>query len=1167
MAGSGSDTLTLSGSIADINSFIAASQLSFQTALNSTSNVALAVGIDDDGNTGGGGTLTDTDMVTLVVTAVNDAPVNSAPTVRAVDQDAALVFSSGNGNAISISDVDAGGGAMRVTLTASNGLITLSRTTGLSFIVGSGANDGTMSFEGTIADINAALNGTIFSPMPGYNGAASLQIVTNDLGLNGSGGPQTDTDTIAITVGQQPEITSVNVTNPDGLYKEGDVIWVTMTFDQAVTVAGGIPSLVLETGSTDRLATYASGSGTGTLTFSYTVQAGDLSADLDYHPIGIFTLNGATIRSATTNVGALLRLPIAEGPNSISGQHDIAVDGVAPVVASVSVPANGTYTAGQNLDFIVNLSEAVVVDTTGGTPRIAVTLDTGGTVYANYVSGSGGSVLVFRLTVSAGQLDANGISVGGSIDFNGGTLRDAAGNDAVLTLNSIGSTTGVLVDSVAPVVDSVSVPADGTYVAGQNLDFTVHLSEDVIVDTTGGTPRLAITIGSGTVYANYISGSGTGALLFRLTVSAGQQDLDGIAIGSIDPSGGTLRDAAGNNAVLTLNSVGSTTGVLVNTATLDITGTLEIDEAAANGSSAGTLTAAGGSSYTFSLVSGAGDDDNANFSIDSAGNVSVVNGLLLDYEQKNTFSIRVRVESDGLTVEKVLTGSVGDINPENITGDGDPNVFVGGALDDRLPGTGGNDTLSGGDGNDLLNGGTGNDHMIGGAGNDIYVVAAAGDSTVENPGEGTDTVRAYINWTLADNVERLELQGSGNLTGAGNSLNNTLVGTSGDNLFNGGAGNDYMVGGAGNDIFVVDASGDRTIEAVNGGIDTVRSFVNWTLADNVERLELQGSGTLSGTGNALNNTLVGNAGNNLLNGGAGNDYMVGGDGNDTFVVDASGDRTIEAANGGIDTVRSFVNWTLADNVERLELRGSGNLSGAGNSLNNTLVGTSGDNLLNGGAGDDYMVGGAGNDIFVVDSSGDRVIEAANGGIDTVRSYIDWSLADNVERLELFGSALNSTGNALNNTLVGRAGANVFDGDDGEDYLTAGAGNDTLYGGGGSDRLVGGAGADILFGGAGNDFFRYEAVTDGLVGPGMRDTIMDFTHGEDKISLHALRDDIGNQAFSFIGTAAFSGVAGEFRYTNYGGNVIIDADVNGDSTADMQILVAGTHWMTGTDFIV
>jgi hypothetical protein len=1005
VTGSGSGTLTLSGSIADINSFIAASQLSFQTALNSTSNVVLTVGIDDNGNTGSGGTLTDTDTVSLVVTAVNDAPVNAVPAAQAVDQDAALIFSSGNGNLISISDVDAGGGTTRVTLTASNGLITLSGTTGLSFIVGSGAYDGIMTFEGTIANINAALNGTIFSPTPGYNGAASLQITTSDLGLTGSGGTQTDTDTIAITVSSlEPEITSVNVTNPDGAYKAGDAITVTVSFDQAVTVntTGGSPTLPLETGATDRLATYVSGSGSGTLTFSYTVQADDLSADLDYQSTGALTLNGATIRSAT-NVDALLTLPATEGVNSISGQHDIVVDGVAPVVASVSVPANGTYTAGQNLDFVVGLSEAVSVS---GRPRLAITLDTGGTVYANYIGGSGTHALVFRLTVSAGQQDLTGIQIGASIDLNGGTLRDAAGNDAVLTLNS-GSTAGVLVDGVAPTVDSVSVPADGTYVAGQNLDFTVNLSEAVIVDTTGGTPRLAITIGSGTVYANYISGSGTDALLFRLTVSAGQQDLDGIQIGgSIDPNGGTLRDAAGNSAVMTLNSVESTAGVLVNTATLDIIGTLEIDEAAANGSSAGTLTAAGGSSYTFSLISGAGDDDNANFSIDSAGNVSVVNGLLLDYEQKNTFSIRVRVESDGLTVEKVLTGSVGDINPENITGDGDPNVFVGGGLDDRLSGAGGNDTLSGGDGNDLLNGGTGNDHMIGGAGNDIFVVDSAGDSTIEAAAGGTDTVRAFVNWTLADNVERLELQGSGNLSGAGNSLNNTLVGTSGDNLLNGGAGNDYMVGGAGNDIFVVDASGDRVIEAANGGIDTVRSYIDWSLADNVERLELQGSGDLNGTGNALNNTLVGNAGNNVLNGGAGNDYMVG---------------------------------------------------------------------------------GAGNDIFVVNASGDRVIEAANGGIDTVRSYIDWMFAENVDRLELIGPARNSTGNALNNTLVGNAGANVFDGGDGDDYLTAGASNDTLYGGGGSDRLVGGAGADILFGGAGNDFFRYEAVTDSLVGPGNRDT--------------------------------------------------------------------------------
>jgi Ca2+-binding RTX toxin-like protein len=85
--------------------------------------------------------------------------------------------------------------------------------------------------------------------------------------------------------------------------------------------------------------------------------------------------------------------------------------------------------------------------------------------------------------------------------------------------------------------------------------------------------------------------------------------------------------------------------------------------------------------------------------------------------------------------------------------------------------------------------------------------------------------------------------------------------------------------------------------------------VNWTLGANVERLELQGSGNLNGTGNALNNTLVGNSGNNLLNGGAGNDYMVGGAGDDIYIVGAAGDKTIEAANGGTDTVRSYINWT------------------------------------------------------------------------------------------------------------------------------------------------------------------------------------------------------------------------------------------------------------------
>ncbi|WP_196298688.1 DUF4347 domain-containing protein, partial [Stutzerimonas stutzeri] len=440
VAGSGSGSLTLTGTVADINAFIAASGVSFQTALNATSNVVLTVGINDGGNTGSGGAQSDSTTVTLTVTAVNDAPVNSIPAAQSTDQDSVLVFSSGNGNQVSISDVDAGGGIVRVMLTASNGLITLSGTAGLSFITGSGTANSVMTFEGSVADINLAMNGMVFSPTGGYNGPASLQIATNDLGLSGSGGNQTDTDTIAISVNSlNPVVTSVNVSNPDGGYKIGDVITVTMTFDQAVTVitAGGSPTLLLETGATDRQATYVSGSGSNTLSFSYTVQAEDLTADLDYQSTGALSLNGATIRSAT-NDDAVLTLPATGGASSIAGQHDIIVDGVAPTAGFVSVPANGTYVAGQNLDFIINYSEAVLVDTSGGTPRLAITLDTGGTVYASYLSGSGTSALVFRYTVQSGQLDSNGISVSGTLDTNGGTLRDAVGNGASTTLNGVG---------------------------------------------------------------------------------------------------------------------------------------------------------------------------------------------------------------------------------------------------------------------------------------------------------------------------------------------------------------------------------------------------------------------------------------------------------------------------------------------------------------------------------------------------------------------------------------------------------------------------------------------------------------------------------------------------------------------------------------------------------
>ncbi|WP_274627603.1 DUF4347 domain-containing protein [Arvimicrobium flavum] len=455
VGGTGS-ALTLTGSIANINAFVAAGGVSFTTAANATADVTLTVTIDDGGNTGTGSSLTASTTVTLDVSAVNDAPVNTVPTAQDTDKDVGLVFSSGNLNLISISDVDAGSGSVEVTLTATNGVLSLSGVAGLTFSAGDGTGDGMMKFQGTVADINAALNGLTFTPTADHVGAASIEITTDDLGMTG-GAALTDTDTIDITVNQVgPEVVSVQATSPDGGYKAGDTITLTMTFDQIVTV-NGTPTLLLETGATDRVATYSGGSGTDTLTFTYTVLSGDVSADLDYQSASALALNGATIQSADSGRDAVLTLPAPGGANSIGGQSNIVVDTVAPAVTSVGVPASATYVAGQNLDFTVNFSEAVTVDTSSGTPRIAITLDTGGTVYADYLSGSGTGALVFRYTVAAGQQDMTGISVGAAIDANGGSIADATGNAAVTPLNSVGSTVGVRVDAVndAPVFSGV----------------------------------------------------------------------------------------------------------------------------------------------------------------------------------------------------------------------------------------------------------------------------------------------------------------------------------------------------------------------------------------------------------------------------------------------------------------------------------------------------------------------------------------------------------------------------------------------------------------------------------------------------------------------------------------------------------------------------------------
>jgi hypothetical protein len=358
----------------------------------------------------------------------------------------------------------------------------------------------------------------------------------------------TPPDTSGVLVdGVAPTITSV-AGPAAGTYIVGQHLDFTVVFSEAVAVTG-TPRLQLTIGSATRYATYLSGTGS-TLTFRYTVQSGDLDTD-GIAVASPIDLNGGTIKDVPGNDAVLIFTP----PNTTS----VLVDGVAPTITSVAGPAAGTYIVGQNLDFSVQFSEAVVVNTAGGTPRLVLTIGST-TRYATYLSGTGSSTLIFRYTVQAGDEDTNGIAVASPIDLNGGTIKDTNGNDAVLTFTPP-DTSSVLVDGVAPTITSVTGPAAGTYIVGQNLDFTVVFSEAVAVT---GTPRLVLTIGSTTRYATYLSGTGTSTLTFRYTVQSGDLDTDGIAVAStsIGLNGGTITDVPGNDAVLIFTPP-ITSGVLV----------------------------------------------------------------------------------------------------------------------------------------------------------------------------------------------------------------------------------------------------------------------------------------------------------------------------------------------------------------------------------------------------------------------------------------------------------------------------------------------------------------------------------------------------------------------------------------------------------------------------
>ncbi len=256
----------------------------------------------------------------------------------------------------------------------------------------------------------------------------------------------------------------------------------------------------------------------GTTPYSYSWSNGDDTRNISGLTAGTYTVDIIDANGCTT---AQQSVTITE-----------PVDNTGPTVTSVSVPSNATYTEGQNLDFTINFNEDVIVDTTNGTPQLALTIGST-TRQAVYQSGSGTSSLLFRYIVQDGDNDTNGITVG-SLAANGGSLQDAAGNDANLALNNVGNTTQVLVGSPAPSGYTVMIDQDPiTNLNEDSVSFSFTLAE------VGTTYNYTFTSSNG---GTPVTGTGT---IATATDQITGIDLSGLNDGAVTLTA-TLADGAGN---------------------------------------------------------------------------------------------------------------------------------------------------------------------------------------------------------------------------------------------------------------------------------------------------------------------------------------------------------------------------------------------------------------------------------------------------------------------------------------------------------------------------------------------------------------------------------------------------------------------------------------------
>jgi Ca2+-binding RTX toxin-like protein len=518
----------------------------------------------------------------------------------------------------------------------------------------------------------------------------------------------------------------------------------------------------------------------------------------------------------------------------------------------------------------------------------------------------------------------------------------------------------------------------------------------------------------------------------------------------------------------------------------------------------------------------------------------------IDYESVASHQVVVRAtDAAGAYFDKAFTVSVTDVIEVTRNGTAGNDLIENLTTESwAVNGLAGADIIRTSDGGDLVDGGTGNDTIFSGGGNDIILFGvAAGRDTIDG-GSGYDVIRAnadnaQLTWGTYTGVEAFS---------SGGFLNVSIIGTSANE--------------------VIDLSG-YTID-----------------------------GTILFDGGSGNDTIIGSSGNDLIAGGAGVDTLSGGQGDDVFLFGTSVGADIVDGGIGYDVLRASqsgaqLNWGTFSGVEAISGGGFANVQIIGSSSadvidlsgyvvdgisaingaggNDTITGTTQADTIIGGGGNDILNGGAGNDVFLIGVSAGYDTIDGGIGVDEVRASADgtvigWAGFSSIELI--------TSGGFSGVQIAGTSGADVMDLSSitlvGISMINGGTGNDIVIGSAGDDTITGYEGTDRLTGGLGSDSFVFSSSRDSRSDIGI-DTITDFVEGVDRIDLSRIDANsliAGDQAFTFLGTAAFNGQRGVLRYDlGTSGETHVLFDTNGDKIADFDLILTGVHALSAADFVL